>query len=623
MTSMLYAQVSKPLRLLNDTLLIIDKRVLTDDFLLAARVETLSSEKNKAQLTAGQRLYDPLWVFLRKQKDFLYVEKSNSRKGREIVVRLSIVQETDSNLCVDWTALLYTPLEMVDPFSGKMAPGQLLAHTQRILGSKQFDDRVEASVQSVYLDGKRKFTTSIRKELALLPRQRMPARAFDERVGFAYLVRQDTVAKPQRIIKRFDIRPATASDSLRHARGETVVPAKPIVFYLDSCFPEHWKAAIRTGVLDWNDAFSAIGFRDVIRVENYPACQAFDSNDGRNHCIRYVNNEFPNAMGKHWVDPRTGEILQADIFIYRPVIDLLKRWYFLQTAAYNPLARYQHPADSVEFRLIRYAVAHEMGHCLGLEHNYRASYGYSVKLLRDARVAAEYGTTPSIMDYARFNYVARKRDKVRHVYPPVLGIYDRYAIRVGYAFLPLSDADRIMRQWIDERQSDPMYCYRRLIRGVIPADPTIQSTDLGNDVFISSRQGIRHLKYIVRHRHKWGDTSALASDTDIQKAYFSYLRHMIPYIGASFLGDDRSEQIYISRKKSERMVRFIIDELNEGYRFGGRLSLPPGEQEKMRRELADLLHHPTLLQHISANAGVTGFTPERYRQLLRALSCPH
>ncbi len=621
MATTLFAQSPKPLTLQGDTLLVIDKKVLARDFLLSARVETVSSEDNKAKLTAGQRLYEPLHVLLRTECHLLYIERVNTRKGNEIIVQLPVVSETESSISVDWSALLKTPIDMVDPFGGKMAPGELLKDKLRVLKTKQFDERVEASVMFVYNKSGKKFITTIRKELALLPEPPMPVRCFDERVGFAH----GTVfrnGKPQRVIRRFDIRPATMEDSLRHAKGEMIRPAKSIVFYLDSRFPAHWKSAIRAGVTDWNMAFAEIGFRDVICVQDYPEDTIFDPNDGRNNCIRYVETDFPNAMGKHWVDPRTGEILQADIFIYRPVIDLLKRWYFLQTAAYNPLARQQHVADSVEHRMIRYAVAHEMGHCLGLEHNYKASYGYSVKLLRDASAASVYGTTPSIMDYARFNYVARKRDKVKDVFPPILGVYDKYAIRVGYAFLPLSssEGDSIVRSWIDARQTDPMYQYRRLDRSIIPADPTVQSSDLCNDVFVASRQGIDHLKYIVRHRHKWGDTRRLASDVDIQKAYFNYIRHMIPYIGAFHPNRVLSERAFMSRKKTEKMIRYIIDELNKGYRLDGKLSVDLSKQKSMRNELIEMLHHPTLIQHISESAEYTGFTVERYKNMLKKIS---
>lgn len=136
----------------------------------------------------------------------------------------------------------------------------------------------------------------------------------------------------------------------------------------------------------------------------------FDPNDIRFNCFRYVVSDFPNAMGKHWVDPRSGEILQADVLFHSNVIALLRKWYFLQTSAYHPAARTKTLPDDITAQLIRYAAAHEIGHCLGLEHNFKASYAYNTEDLRRPEFTERYGTTPSIMDYARFNYVAQPGD---------------------------------------------------------------------------------------------------------------------------------------------------------------------------------------------------------------------
>ena len=257
-----------------------------------------------------------------------------------------------------------------------------------------------------------------------------------------------------------------------------------------------WQDAIRQGIEDWNIAFQTIGHPNLLKAITFSESDSdFDPFDITSNTFFRVESQQANAEGRHWIDPRSGEILQADVLFYSNVITKLKSWLFLQTAAYNPVVRNE-ISDTLVFHLIRYAAAHEIGHCLGLEHNFRASHAYRTEDLRDPSFCEAFGTTASIMDYARFNYVAQPGDGVTYVFPPILGPYDIYAIQAGYSDFP---DDAAYRAFIDQHQADPCCLYRKASRSVLPNDPEVQASDLGDDALASTRYGIANLQYIVAH----------------------------------------------------------------------------------------------------------------------------
>lgn len=237
----------------------------------------------------------------------------------------------------------------------------------------------------------------------------------------------------------------------KYFQGELVEPQKPIVFYVDSAFPEKWRTAIHQGIEDWNTAFETAGFKNAIKAVDYPKNDPdFDPDDMRYSCFKYAATATANAMGPSHVDPRTGEILTGDVIWYHNIISLLHNWRFVQTGAVDPRVRCQVFDDDVMRESIRYAAAHEIGHTLGLMHNMGASYSFPVDSLRSPSFTQKYGTTPSIMDYARNNFVAQPGDVERGVKltPPVLGVYDIHAINWGYRLIPgASTPESENRHW--------------------------------------------------------------------------------------------------------------------------------------------------------------------------------
>lgn len=352
-------------------------------------------------------------------------------------------------------------------------------------------------------------TLEMNNSMILLPKKAMRPRLADDRVGFFAQSQVDygqdaQKAKTTSYIRRWRLEP---KDEAAYKRGELVEPKKQIVYYIDPATPEKWRPYLKQGVEDWNKAFERAGFKNAITAKDAPT-KAEDPDwspeDARYSVIRYFASDIQNAYGPHVADPRSGEILESDIGWYHNVMNLLRNWFFVQTAAINPDARGVEFKDEVMGRLIRFVSSHEVGHTLGLPHNFGSSFAYPVDSLRSAKFTAKSGTAPSIMDYARFNYIAQPEDRGVSLMPDV-GEYDKYAVMWGYKYLPdaktAEDEKATLNKWILERASNPVYFYGRQTGN--PQDPRSQSEDLGNDAMKASTYGVVNLKRIVPNLIEW------------------------------------------------------------------------------------------------------------------------
>lgn len=348
-----------------------------------------------------------------------------------------------------------------------------------------------------------------------LPERPMRPRPQDARVGvFPTDLKIDlsTAEDGYRRVQFADRWRIAPKDTAAWLRGERVEVVKPIVWYVDDSFPEAWKAPIRKGVLAWNAAFEKIGLKDVMQVRDFPTAEEdpqFDPDNLKYSCLRYIPNATMNAMGPSWTDPTTGEILNATVIVYNDVIRLVNNWRFILTAQVDERARGRKmPPELLEESLV-YVISHEIGHTLGLMHNMGASSAYPTDSLRSPSFTAVYGTTPSIMDYARFNYVAQPGDKGVKLVPPSLGVYDEYVIDWLYRPVPQAkdmwEEAEIAGKLLDARAGDPLYRYgAQQIEGRTGCyDPRARSEDLGDDPIRSGDYGVRNLRYILPHLNEW------------------------------------------------------------------------------------------------------------------------
>lgn len=419
--------------------------------------------------------------------------------------------------------------------------------------------------------------------MVLLPKTPMKRRMFDQRVGWFTSGQTDygldvQESKTVRYLDRWRLE-VKDEDMDKFKRGELVEPKKQIVYYIDRATPDKWRKYIKEGIEDWQVAFEAAGFKNAIIAKDAPTKEEdpdWSPEDIRYSVVRYLASPIPNANGPHVSDPRSGEILESDINWYHNVMTLLRNWYFVQTAAINPEAQGVKFKDEIMGRLIRFVSSHEVGHTLGLPHNMGSSVAYPVDSLRSVSFTKKYGTAPSIMDYARFNYVAQPED-VGVAMMPDIGVYDKYSIEWGYRpILTAKTADdekKTLDSWILKHAGDPMYRFGRQQSGGV-IDPSSQTEDLGDDAIKASMYGIANMKRIMPNLIKWTAEDGKDYD-DLETMYDQLLGQFNRYMGhvASNIGGvyeyyktyDQEGAVYthVDKAKQKEAMEFLQKQLFE------------------------------------------------------------
>jgi hypothetical protein len=383
----------------------------------------------------------------------------------------------------------------------------------------------------------------------ILPKTPMGKRPLDNRVGYFgddYVVYSDDQQKVEesRFIVRWRLEPKP-EDMERWKRGELVEPKKPIIYYIDPATPKKWRPYLIQGVNDWQVAFEKAGFKNAIIGKEWPENDSTMSlEDARYSVIRYFASDIQNAYGPNIHDPRSGEILESHIGWYHNVMKLLHDWYFVQTAAVDPGARKMKFDDELMGNLIRFVSSHEVGHTIGLRHNMGSSSKTPVEKLRDKAWVEANGHTASIMDYARFNYVAQPEDNIgRAGLFPRIGDYDKWAIEWGYGYVDAANeeeqAKKLNKLFIERYRQNPRIWFGTYESGNL-SDPRTQSEDLGDNSMKASEYGIRNLKRIVPKLPEWtkeeGDDFSNLTQMygQVVGQYNRYMNHVARNVGGYY-----------------------------------------------------------------------------------------
>lgn len=451
---------------------------------------------------------------------------------------------------------------------------KIKSFSNNIVAMSELTTRVVEGTTTVHV------TVEVSSSLLLLPERKMTGRFGSPKVGYFTTSLQRFGDAQQRTekshyITRWRMEPKPA-DREAYLRGELVEPERPIVFYIDRSTPHRWRPYIKQGIEEWQEAFEQAGFKNAIVARDLTDSMIVDMDDVSYSVLTYAASEKKNAMGPSLLDPRSGEILEADIMWWHNVISMVSEWITTQTGAVNVEAHRSPLPDSLMGDAIRFVACHEVGHSLGLRHNMMGSWAFPTDSLRSPGFTGRmHSTSSSIMDYARFNYVAQPEDGVS-LLSPHIGPYDKFAIEYGYRWYGKETPEEERELLADflSRHTGRLYKYGEAqdIRDAV--DPRAQNEDLGDDPVRSSLLGIANLKRIVPHIIEWTTTGEKEQTyADASRLYYavinqwnSYLYHVLANIGGIYMenttvGDGTKTFTFVEKEKQSASVRFLLDEV--------------------------------------------------------------
>ncbi|MCC9165726.1 zinc-dependent metalloprotease [Pontibacter harenae] len=537
--------------------------LLNRDFLWISRFAGLPSGLGGGYVNAGSSVNEQMVVWQKFDNKILLKTKSYDAVADEslpinLSVQVNNYQPTiyafdiaamvrdSAGYVIDVTKFLQSDVKTFSGLSSSMRQtykvNRLDESRSFIYSAKSFPLNIEVKQDFTYDAGNPPSNSAtgaisllMNQSMVLLPKEPMQPRLNDYRVGYFNVNQIDygseaLKADEKSYIRRWRLEP---KDVEAYKRGELVEPVKPIVYYLDPATPDKLRPYIKAGVEQWQKAFETAGFKNAIIAKDPPSPEEdpdFSPEDARYSVIRYVASTTRNAVGPSVSDPRSGEIIESDIIWYHNHLRSYRNRYLLETGAANPSARtLTTPMDDLGEMMLE-VITHEVGHALGLPHNMKASAAYPTDSLRSGKFTQEYGIAATIMDYARYNYVAQPGDKdIRFVRQ--LGPYDHYVINWGYRYIPEADSPEeevpTLNKLIEEKTGNPMF---RFGSGSGGYDPESQTEGIGNDVIKSSTFGLRNLKKVAPQLYDW--TAAQTNDyNDLEELYGELLGVWSRYIG--------------------------------------------------------------------------------------------
>ncbi|RXJ51178.1 zinc-dependent metalloprotease [Gelidibacter gilvus] len=571
----------------------IQDSLLNKDMLLVSRMSKLPSNLGGGYVNAGSKTNEQLITWERFQDKILIKVKSyNAVANDSLPINISVkannyepilyafdiaaFSKDSSAVVIDVTKFYTSDVKAISGLSSSMRETYKVRNLDEsrsfVTAAKSFPLNIEIIQDFTYnaskppmLPATETISLQMNQSMVLLPTTPMQPRLADPRVGFFTVSQYDYSSEALKsdqktYIRRWRLEP---KDPEAYKRGELVEPIKPIVYYLDPATPEKLRKYIKQGIEEWQKPFETAGFKNAIVAKDPPTYEEdpdFSPEDIRYSVVRYVASTTRNATGPSVSDPRTGEIIESDIIWYHNHLRSYRNRYLLETGAANPSARTLDTSDEEIGEMMRMVIAHEVGHALGFPHNMAASNAYDVESYRNGAFTQEHGIAASIMDYARYNYIAQPGDEnIRFVRQ--IGPYDHYVTNWGYRWIPGATTEGetpTLDQWVMDKAGDPRFKYGKQSSRF---DPSSQTEDIGNNSIKASTYGLKNLKYVAEQLPAW--TSDKTNDYDDLKelqgellgVWNRYMGHVTTHIGGLYEDTKKPNQggvIYTPASKADQ-----------------------------------------------------------------------